>query len=206
MKLSLLVMWAKLCKKIRGSSIINSQIHETSKIEAGSSVVNITMDKYSFCGYDCSMDSCDIGAFCSIGNNVKIGGRRHPMEWVSMSPVFSFVRDNSVKMKFSRHKKREHLRTCVGNDVWIGDNVLLKEGVKISDGAVIGMGSVVTRDVSPYTIVAGCPARIIRRRFDDKTISKLLTIKWWQFDEAKLRRYSKYMTSPDKFIRMVEEE
>jgi acetyltransferase-like isoleucine patch superfamily enzyme len=203
--MKLLYYWAKFFKKLRGTAIINSRIHKTSKVEAGSEVVNSTFDRYSFCGYNCTIANCDIGAFCSISNSVVIGGARHPMEWVSTSPVFSSRKD-SVKMKFSKHNKGNTLKSRIGNDVWIGEKALIKAGVLIGDGAVIGMGSVVTKDVPPYAIVAGCPAKIIRKRFDDETIEKLLKIKWWAFDDALLERYAKYVTSPEDFIQEVEKE
>jgi len=191
-----------MCKKIRGSAIINSKIHKTSKIEAGSSIVNTTFDRYSFCGYNCTIINCKVGAFCSIANNVLIGSAKHPMKWVSTSPVFYAGRD-SITKKFSNHDRGKDLKTIIGNDVWIGEYVLIKEGVRIGDGAVVGMGSVVTKDVPPYAIAAGCPAKIIRRRFDEKIIEKLLKIKWWEFDEARLNKYAKYVPYPEDFIREV---
>lgn len=203
--MTLSYLWAKLCKKVRGSAIINSKIDKTSKIEAGSSVVNSSFDRYSFCGYDCAIVSCDIGAFCSIANNVRIGSGRHPVEWVSTSPVFSSNKD-SVKKKFSHHIKSSDKRTSIGNDVWIGESALIKAGVSIGDGAVIGMGSVVTNDVPSYAIVAGCPARILRNRFDDNIIAKLSKIKWWAFDETRLVKYAQFFTNPETFIHQVEQE
>lgn len=196
-------LWAKLCKKIRGSSVIYSMIHKTSKIEAGCNIVNTIFDRYSFCGYDCTIVNCEVGAFTSIANNVKIGGVRHPMEWASMSPVFYSGRD-SVKRKFSNHSRGNDIKTIIGNDVWIGENALIKSGVFIGDGAVIGMGSVVINDVAPYAIVAGCPAKVIRKRFDNDTINKLLTIKWWYLNDEQLHKFSKFITSPSDFIREVE--
>lgn len=193
-------LWAKLCKKIRGSAIINSRIDKASKIEAGSTIVNTTFDRHSFCGYDCMILNCDVGGFCSIANNVMIGGARHPMEWVSMSPVFSSRKD-SVKKKFSMHEKSSDLRTIIGNDVWIGEKSLIKAGVRIGDGAVIGMGSVVTRDVQPYAIVAGSPAKEIRKRFDTATIAALLEIQWWTLPDNMLEKYAPYFTNPEEFIR-----
>ena len=203
--MTLSYLWAKLCKKIRGSAITNSKIHKTSKVEAGSNILNTTFDRYSFCGYDCAIVNCEIGAFCSISNNVIIGGARHPMEWVSMSPVFYSGRD-SVTEKFSVHHRVEEVRTYIGNDVWIGEKVLIKSGVKIGDGAVIGMGSVVTKDVQPYNIVVGSPAKVIRKRFDDNTINKLLEIRWWEFDDRRLHKYAKYITCPEEFIHKVGHE
>jgi len=202
---TLLYLWAKLLKKLRGSAIINSRIHGTSKVQSGSHIVNTTFDRHSYCGYDCEIINCDIGSFCSIANHVIIGGARHPMEWVSMSPVFSEGR-GGVKVKFAKHRREATLKTVIGHDVWIGGNAIIKQGVKIGIGTVVGMGSVVTKDIEPYSIVAGCPAKMIRKRFDDSIINKLFEIKWWEFDDLRLTKYAKYFTSPEDFINKVEQE
>lgn len=196
-------LWAKAFKKIRGSAIINSSIHSTSKIEAGSQVVNSTFDRHSFCGYDCEILNCSIGAFCSIANNVKIGGGVHPMEWVSTSPVFYEGRD-SVRAKFSKHKRKPVKTTIIGHDVWIGQGVMIKQGVTIGTGAVVGMGSIVTKDVEPYVVVAGSPAKVIKERFDKNTASKLMASKWWEFSEKELMKFAEYFTDPERFIKELE--
>ena len=190
---------SKLIKRSILSSIKNSDIHKTSKIEASSSIVNTTMDKYSFCGYNCEISNCEIGSFVSIADKVIIGGGIHPMEWVGMSPVFYEGRD-SVKKKFSKFKRTSPLKTIIGSDVWIGNNVLIKQGVKIGNGSVIGMGSVVTKDVPDYSIYAGIPAKLIRKRFDDNLITKLLEIEWWNFTDKKLSNYAKYFENPNNFV------
>lgn len=192
-------LWAKAFKKLHGKAIKNSTIHPTSKIEAGSEIVNSTFDKHSFCGYNCEISNCSIGSFTSIANNVVIGGGMHPMDWVGMSPVFYEGKD-SVKAKFSEHKRVNPLRTVIGNDVWIGRNVLIKQGVNIGSGAVVGMGSVVTRDVEPYSIVVGNPAKLIRKRFDDNMVAALLHIAWWDMPEEQLKKYAAYFNNPQKFI------
>lgn len=196
-------LWAKVLKKIRGSAIINSKIHKTSKVEAGSHIVNSTFDRHSFCGYDCEIVNCEVGAFCSIANNVVIGGGMHPMDWVSMSPVFYAGRD-SVTAKFSTHERDKDKRTVIGNDVWIGEKVLIKQGVRIGHGTVIGMGSVVTKDVGDYAIVAGTPAKEIRKRFNHDIAQRLLAIKWWEFSDEKLHEFAPYFTKPLEFIKAVE--
>lgn len=198
----LVYLWAKLWKKIRGSAILNSKIDKTSRVEAGSHIVNSSFGRYSYCGYDCQIINCDIGSFCSISSNVVIGGSQHPMEWVSTSPVFREGKD-SIKKKYSEHEFEDNKRTIIGHDVWIGQNVLIKRGVTIGVGSVIGMGSVVTRNVEPYTIVGGCPARVIRKRFDDYIIDKLQEIKWWNFNDEELQEYAKYFTNPSNFIKKV---
>jgi acetyltransferase-like isoleucine patch superfamily enzyme len=191
---------SKIFKKLRLNSIFNSVIHSTSKIESGSTVVNVKMDKYSFCGYDCELINCQIGSFCSIANGVIIGGANHPTSWVSTSPVFYMGRD-SVKKKFSHHQRDLDKTTIVENDVWIGSRVIIKQGVRIGTGAVIGMGSVVTKDVDPYCIVVGTPAKMIRKRFDDSTIKMLLESKWWELNDDNLTTIAKYIKSPDEFLK-----
>lgn len=194
---------SKILKKARGKCLINSKVHKTSKIESGSSVVNSQIDRYSFCGYDCQIINCKIGAFCSIANNVVIGGAMHPAEWVSTSQVFYEGRD-SVKRKFSIHKRNPDKTTVIEPDVWIGQNAVIKQVVIIGVGAIIGMGSVVTKNVEPYTIVAGNPAKNIRKRFDDNIIEKLIESRWWEFSDKKLFSLDKYITNPSDFINAIE--
>ena len=194
--------WSKIIKKARGSAIKGSFVDKTSKIESGTSFNNSTMDKHSFCGYDCDINYSSIGKFCSIANNVIIGGGAHPMNWVSTSPVFYEGRD-SVKAKFSEHKRKPVKHTVIGHDVWIGQNVIIKQGVNIGTGAVIGMGSVVTKDVSPYCIVGGVPAKIIRKRFDNLIIDQLLASKWWDLEESVLLIHAVNFNNPKEFLKSL---
>ena len=90
--------------------------------------------------------------------------------------------------------------TIIGNDVWIGNRSLVLQGVKIGDGAIIGAGSVVTKNVEPYTIVAGNPARVIRKRFDEDTISKLQKTQWWNLEDKDLKCYGDCFDTPDHFL------
>lgn len=194
---------SKILKKLRGSAILNSKVHNTSKVESGSHIVNSTIDKYSFCGYDCEIMNCKIGSFTSIANNVIIGGAMHPVEWVSMSPVFYEGRD-SVSKKFALHKRTPEKVTIIEHDVWIGQNVMIKQGVKIGIGAVVGMGSIVTKDVEPYSIVAGNPAKIIKFRFEAEIIHKLLDSKWWEYSDDELLNLSKYILNPVEFLKVIQ--
>lgn len=194
--------WAKLFKKIKSKAIYKSSIHSTSKIEAGSEILYSSFDKHSFCGYNCELYHASIGSFCSIANGVVIGGGKHPLNWVGMSPVFYEGKD-SVKAKFSRFKREKPLVTYVGNDVWIGRNAIIKEGVNIGHGSVIGMGSVVTKDVLPYSIVGGNPARLIRMRFDSDTIDNLIKSEWWNMEEHILVKVAENIKDPAAFLESV---
>ena len=192
-------VWSKILKKIKRKAVKKSTIHKSSKIEAGSQVLNSSFDKHSFCGYDCQINNSDIGSFCSIADNVIIGPSSHPYNWVGGSPVFYSGRD-SIKAKFSEFDREKPLRTVIGSDVWIGINSIIKSGVKIGHGSIIGMGSVVTKDVDPYTIVGGCPAKVIKKRFNDNIINNLLDLCWWELDENELKKISVNIKNPIKFI------
>lgn len=195
---------SKLIKKSRLSSVREGVIHPTAKIESGSSFVNSEMGRHSFCGYDCDVYRAKIGAFTSIANGVVIGGARHPMEWVGMSPVFYAGRD-SVKAKFAQHHLPPPPETHVGNDVWIGRSAIVLSGVMIGNGAVVGAGAIVTKDVPPYAIVAGNPARIIRYRFPAPIIQKLEGIQWWNFSDERLLALGIYFNDLEGFLVAVRE-
>lgn len=197
---SLSYLWAKLVKKLRGSAIINSELEKTSYVGSGSHIVSSKFGKYSYCGYNCQIINCKIGAFCSLADNIVIGGARHPIEWTSMSPLFYRDRSGFGK-KFAEFPRIPDKITEIGNDVWIGNNVIIIQGIKIGNGAVIGAGSVVTKDVDPYTIVAGNPARLIRKRFDNETIEILQQSHWWDMPEANIAIASQYIKSPKDFIK-----
>ena len=192
-------IYSRLFRKIRGVAIKNSMVHRTSKVESGTSFINSEMGKYSFCGYDCDINHTIIGAFCSIANGVIIGGGMHPIHWVSTSPVFYRGRD-SVRKKFEEFEREDIKETRIGNDVWIGQAVIIKQGVSIGDGAVIGMGSIVTKDVEPYSIFAGNPAKKLRMRFEPKIVEGLLETRWWALSDDELEEASSFIKDPEKFI------
>jgi len=195
----ILYYYAKFLKKIRGSAILNSNIGYDSKIEPGSSFINSRIEKHSYVGYDSTIINTRIGSFCSIANNVKIGGATHPVHFVSTSPVFLSHKD-SVKEKFAYHDFLPEIYTDIGHDVWIGENALIKSGVSIGIGSVIGMGSVVTKDVPAYAIVAGNPAKIIKFRFDPNMVDALLASEWWKMGKENLKKYGKFFNDPKKLL------
>ncbi|MCQ2044488.1 transferase hexapeptide (six repeat-containing protein) [Stutzerimonas kunmingensis] len=190
---------SKVIKKLRFPSVIDSEIHKSAKVEAGTNFVSSRMGRYSFCGYDCDISHCDIGAFTSIASGVVIGGARHPMEWVSMSPVFYRGRD-SVTKKFAEHTLQIASKIYIGSDVWIGRSAIILPGVCIGNGAVVGAGAVVTKDVPSYAIAVGNPAKIIRYRFSPAVINQLEEIKWWEFSDAKLANLGGKFNDLDAFL------
>lgn len=191
---------SKLIKKLHLRSIVNSDIHKTSKICAGSQIINVKMGKYSDVGYDCTIINTDIGPFCSFGANIVIGGAGHTVDWVSTSPVFNENKDH-LPQKFSYHKFNLESKTSVGADVWIGNYVLVKSNITIGHGAIIGMGSVVTKDVPPYEIWGGNPAKFIKKRFNDETINELLKMKWWDWNDDKIRKNAVHFNNVQELIK-----
>ena len=192
-------LWNKLLKKIRGSAIANSEIHKCTSIGSGSHIINSSIDKFSYCGYNCEILNCQIGKFCCIANNVTIGGAKHPIDWVSMSPAFHKGKDHLPK-KYSEFESEPDKVSVIGNDVWIGFGAFIKSGVNIGDGAVIGAGAVVVKDVLPFEIVGGNPAKRIRFRFNDEIINQLKGLEWWNFNDNKLKSVAKYIKDPALFI------
>lgn len=197
-------IYAKVFKKIlRGKAIHNSLIASTTKVNSGCSINNCKIGRYNNIGYDNELNNVEVGSFCSFSDHVFVGGDEHPLEWVSTSPVFESVKHSGPSKKFANFDVPDGKRTYIGNDVWIAHNVSVKAGVTIGDGAAIGTGSVVTRDVPPYAIVAGVPAKIIRFRFDEYIIRELLESQWWKLPEDKLQEAGKYVKEPLRFIEFV---
>ena len=183
--------------------IRNSRIHKKASVGNGAQFVGSTIGRYSYL-WGTSAVNTEIGSFCSIAAGSTIGGGSHPTDWVSSSPVF-YKGKNVLKRNFSKNEYIEFRNTVIGNDVWIGSKCLIKGGVTIGTGAIIGMGSVVTKDVPPYEIWAGNPARCIRKRFDDETIAALLASKWWELSDDKLAKCGELFDDPQKFLDYLRE-
>lgn len=196
-------LYAKLMERLRGTAIRNSSIHPTSVIYPGCNLLDVVMDRYSYCSHDCQIVCCDIGSFCSISDHVFIGGAEHPMEWVSTSPVFQKVKHSGPVKRFAKYELPPMKRTIIGSDVWIGHGATIKQGVKIGHGAVVGSNSVVTKDVPPYAIVGGVPAQIIRYRFTDETISALLESAWWKMNDSEIQQNAQLIKNPNMFIEKI---
>lgn len=140
-----------------------------------------------------SEERIEIGSFCSIALDVSIfGGGEHITEWVTTYPLRIAFEDTLAYRDGLPATKGP---TRIGHDVWIGYRATVLSGVRIGDGAVIGAGSVVARDVPPYTIVAGNPARIVRSRFAPDQVAALLDIKWWNWPDDQIRKHISLLCS-----------
>lgn len=142
-----------------------------------------------------------VGSYCSVGTRVKfyLGGN-HRHDWITTYPFHvKSIHNNTFKSLPDKIKGYPHTNgdINIGNDVWIGERVTVMSGVKIGDGAVIAANSTVVKDVEPYSITGGNPAKHIKYRFTDDVIKKLLEIKWWNMEENKLDKLIPYMVSND---------
>lgn len=196
---------AKIIRKLRLSSFYKCEIDKTARTSVGCSFSKIKMGRYSYTGSCCNITDAKIGSFCSIGGMCDIGGGMHPMDHVSTSPVFlkgrNIMRTNLAELPYSPSKT-----VYIGNDVWIGDGVFIRAGVSIGDGSIIGAHAVVLHDVEPYTVVAGVPAKVIRKRFDNEVVEQLLEIQWWNWSDEQLKKYGQYFGSPKMLLEMIEKE
>jgi virginiamycin A acetyltransferase len=145
--------------------------------------------------FDFIGDRLIIGKFCQIASGVRfiMNGGNHAMDGVSTYPFGIFGR------AWSNASVAEEIRgdTEIGNDVWIGNSVTIMPGIKIGHGAIIGTNALVTKDVAPYSVVAGNPATLIRKRFDEKTIEFLLDLAWWDWDLKRITENLDAITSGD---------
>jgi phosphonate metabolism protein (transferase hexapeptide repeat family) len=143
---------------------------------------------YSYTARDCDIYNTDVGKFCNVAAAVRINPTNHPM-WRASQHHFTY-RSRSHQLGAGDDDeifawRRAH-RTTIGPDVWIGHGAILMPGISVGTGAVIGACAVVTRDVPAYAIAVGVPARVIRRRFDEKLAAALLRIAWWDWPKDKL--------------------
>lgn len=176
------------------------------RIHHHTNIKDSQIGNYTYIQDNCKFEKCKIGSFCSIGDNVKVLSSTHPTrDFVSTSPVFfstegqcikSFVEENL----FEEYRRVQGFGVIIGNDVWIGSNAILLGGVTIGDGAIIAAGSVVNKDVPPFAIVGGVPAKILRYRFSEEQIKLLLENPWWEKSEEWLKNHACNFKNIDNYL------
>ncbi len=182
------------------------------RVAKNSRVVNCEVGFGTLIAPDADLCNTKIGKYSQIGN-VKIIRGQHPIHFASTHTAFySLLKQAGFtyvdKQYFEEYKfadEDKRWSVIIGNDVWLTRECTVIEGVTIGDGAVILPGAVVTKDVPPYAVVGGVPAKVVRNRFDDETINWLMELKWWDKDEEWLRKYAPYFSDPQKLREKVSE-
>ena len=164
-----------------------SSVSKKARVYSSSKIYRSKIQDYTYVGNKTAIVCATIGKFCSIANECHIGMGTHTLRKLSTSPIFTEKYNGTGYTWTNKSTENPYKPIEIGNDVWIGFRVVILGGVKIGDGAVIGAGAVVTKDVPPYAVVGGVPAKIIKYRFSDSDITKLLEISWWNLSDNNLK-------------------
>jgi hypothetical protein len=189
---------------LEGASLDNSSTGEYVEIGEYSVIENSYLGDFSYCGRLCMMQNARIAKFANIAASVRLGPTMHPFDRPTLHhftyrPAMFGFREEERESDFFRERES---RLChVGNDTWIGHGAIVMPGVTIGDGAVVGSASVVTRDVPPFAIAVGVPARVARQRFGDELAADLAQIAWWDWDYGTIKeRFDDFRLAPEDFV------
>lgn len=178
--------------RISNASFISADVvvDRSAYIYRGVKAKHASIGAHTYISNNTDIENASIGKYCSIADHCRIGMSGHSLDYLSTSPIFTqclnALQDQWVEKDIFEHNSDEE-RAYIGNDVWIGSHVLINGGVHIGDGAVIGAGAVVVKDVPPYAIVGGVPAKIIRYRFSPEIIDRLVNVQWWYLPEERIK-------------------
>jgi len=169
--------------------VVDCDLGRYTEIGRGTAMSHTRFGDYSYITWDCHVTGCDIGKFVSIAAHVRLNPGNHPVWRASQhhfsyrSRQFGFAEDDDAEVFAWRRSKA----VTLGHDIWIGHGVTVLAGVTIGTGAVVGAGAVVSKDVAPYSMVAGVPAKPIRERFAPAVAERLQALAWWDWTHAQLR-------------------
>lgn len=172
---------------IGNNAIVNRcQLEDHISVNRSNYLLRSSIGRFTYTGIGCSIRSARVGRYCSLAWNVSVGGGNHEYGNASNYPRWRFsMLHNDVMLHESNEylkKRHQEFGDCeIGNDVWLATNSVVIRGVRVGDGSVIGAGAIVTKHVEPYSIVVGSPGRVVKKRFDDRTIEALESIRWWDW-------------------------
>jgi len=176
------------CHIYSGVYIDDSKIANFNVLFENVSIISSILGDHTYIQKNSKVYNAKIGKFCSIASNVTIGPGLHNIESVSTHPAF-YLKNAPIVVKFPDRDLFDTKKkvTIIENDVWIGENAIIMDGVKIGTGSIIAAGAIVTKNIPPYTICGGIPAKIIRNRFSQEDIEFLLQSNWWDWPLEKIK-------------------
>lgn len=172
-----------------------SEFTKESEIRRFTKLNNAKIGKYSRINPGCILSNVRVGNFTAIGRDSSIGLGQHPLNYISTQNIF--YKKNNMTNDWVKEINFPSKAISIGNDVWVGVESLVMDGVTIGDGAVVGARSVVTKDVPPFAIVVGQPAKIIKFRFKPEIIKRLLEVKWWNLKHDEITKIKGVFNEPD---------
>lgn len=195
-----------LCHKgVSKSALVHSNcsISKNARVYMRSRLNGVKMDDYSYIGKSSIIHNTTIGKFSSISDCCVIGLPGHPTNHLSTSPIFT-APFNALRQTWVQERVyKPVIDVEIGNDVWIGYGVMIPNNVKVGDGAIVAAGAVVTKDVPPYAIVGGVPAKVIKYRFPEDKIERLLELKWWDRPVEEIKSHIALFTQQDLSIEQL---
>ncbi len=183
--------------------ISNSELSAFNLFAVNSRLSSSSIGRYSYLGRNTRVKDADIGSFCSIGPDVIIGPGSHPTHFVSTHPIFYSIRPRSGRPFVKDNLFEEFTRVKIGHDVWIGAGAIITDGVKIGNGAIIAANAVVVKDIPPYAIMGGVPAKLIKYRFSEDQIAQLNNSQWWTKSEDWMREHGSAFFDIDTFLKTI---
>lgn len=189
------------------SVIIQSNLEDYTEVGIWNRLENVTLGRYSYTGEFCILQNVIVKNFSNIAAMVRIGATDHPIERPTLHhftyrrKMFGLADEDDIEF-FNQRASRV---TTIGHDTWIGHSAIIKPGITLGNGCVVGSGAVVTKDVEPYAIVVGNPAKVLKYRFTPKQIKSLEAIQWWDWPSEKIHeRWEDFLLPIDDFIKKVE--
>lgn len=197
--------------------MMHSSLEKYVSISKGCNIVWSEIGKYTYLGQNTELPYCRIGRYCSIASHVILAEGRHPTAYVSTHPLLyggmGYRMRGGIKTPhvsdFKEHVSDEKFVCTIGNDVWISTGVMLvcrNKPLKIGNSAIIAAGALVLDDVPDYAIVAGCPAKVIKYRFNEEQRRRLMESQWWNKDDKWMNQYIELFDDVDQFLSTVENE
>ena len=178
-----------------------SSFTKKSALRYGAKLFNVQMDDYSSVGIDSKIANAIIGKYAVIAREVYVSVGAHPTNYLTAHSIFYKNQPWGFHPEWFKEIDYNEAPTChIGNDVWIGTRAIVMDGVNIGDGAIVASGAVVTKDVPPYAVVGGVPAKVIKYRYPKEMINRLLEIQWWNLPDEEITKVIDIFHTPNPTI------